>query len=63
MSRKGFIKTLELIKKDQCRTQASLFYLRNDGAKVYKRKCCKAFYAKMESAIRLPRDTEFNQMD
>jgi hypothetical protein len=44
MSKKAFIKTLksrsevaaatlELIKKEQRRTQASLVYLRNDGAK------------------------------
>jgi hypothetical protein len=49
MSRKAFIKTLkflsevaadtlELIKKDQRRTQASLAYLRNDGPKDYKSK-------------------------
>ena len=47
MSRKAFVKTLKsrseiaaatqkLIKKEQRRTQASLFYLRNDGAKNYK---------------------------
>jgi hypothetical protein len=44
MSRKAFLKTLksrsevaavtlELIKKEQRKTQASLIYLRNDGAK------------------------------
>jgi len=49
MSRKAFIKTLkfrseiatatpELIKKEQRRTQASLVFLRNDGAKDYKTK-------------------------
>ena len=47
MSRNAFIKTLKsrtevaaatlgLMKKEQRRTQASLVYLRNDGAKGYK---------------------------
>ena len=74
MSRKAFIKTLkflsevaaatlELIKKEQSSNQASLVYLRNDGAKDYKRKYCKTFYAKMESVMRLPKDTALNQMD
>jgi len=54
MSRKAFIKTLksrsevaaatlELIKKEQRRTQASLVYLSNDGAKDYKRKVLQDF--------------------
>jgi transposase InsO family protein len=54
MSRKAFIKilksryelaaaTLELIQKEQRRTQASLVYLRNDGAKDYKMKVLQDF--------------------
>jgi hypothetical protein len=54
MSRKAFIKTLksrsevaaatlELIKKEQRRTQASLVYLRNDGAKDYRTKVLQDF--------------------
>ena len=35
--------TLELIKKEQRRTQASLVYLRNDGAKDYKTKVLQDF--------------------
>jgi uroporphyrinogen-III synthase len=52
--RKAFIKTpksrsevavatLELVKKEQRRTQASLVYLRNDGAKDYKTKVLQDF--------------------
>jgi len=47
MSRKAFIKThaatLELIKKEKRRTQASLVYLRNDGVKDYKPKVLQEF--------------------
>jgi transposase InsO family protein len=54
MSRKAYIKTLkyrsevaaatlELIEKEQRRTQASLVYLRNDGAKDYKTKVLQDF--------------------
>jgi len=54
MSRKAFIKTLksrsqvaavtlELIKKEQCRTPSSLVYLRNDEAKDYKTKVLQDF--------------------
>jgi len=54
MSRKAFIKTLkprsevaaatlELIKKEQRRTQVSLVYLKNDGAKDYKTKVLQDF--------------------
>ena len=54
MSRKAFIETLkyrseaaaatlELIEKDQSRTQASLIYLRNVGAKDYKTKVVQDF--------------------
>jgi hypothetical protein len=35
--------TLELIMKEQRRTQASLVYLRNDGAKDYKTKALQDF--------------------
>jgi hypothetical protein len=52
--KKGFFKTLksqsevaaatlELIKKEQRRTQASLVYLKNDGAKDYKTKVLQGF--------------------
>jgi len=54
MSRKALIKTLksrsevvaatlELIKKEQRKNQASLVYLRNDGAKHYKTKVLQDF--------------------
>jgi hypothetical protein len=54
MSRKAFIKTLksrskvaaatlELIKKKRNRTQASLMYLRDDGAKDYKTRVLQDF--------------------
>jgi len=54
MSRKAFIKTLksrsevaaatlELIEKEQRRTQASLVYLRNNGSKDYKTKVLQDF--------------------
>jgi hypothetical protein len=66
MSRKAFIKTLksrsevavttlELIKKEQQRTQASL--------KTTKGKYCKTFFTKRESIMRLPKNTALNQMD
>jgi hypothetical protein len=56
--------TLELIKKQQGRTQESVVYLRDDGAKDYKkRKYCKTFYAKRESVTTFPKDTARNQMD
>jgi len=54
---------LELIKKKQSRTQASLVYLRNDGTKDYETKYCKTFYAKRKSVMRLPKDTVLNRMD
>ena len=74
MSRKAFVKTLksrsevaaatlELIKKEQHRTQASLVYLRNDGTKDYETKYCKTFYAKRQSVITFPKDTVLNQTD
>ena len=54
MATKAFIKTLksrsevaaatlELIKKEQRKTKASLVYLRNDGAKDYKQKALQDF--------------------
>jgi len=59
MSRKAFIKrlksrskvaaaTLELIKKEQRRIQASLVYLRNNGAKDYKTKVLQDFLRQEE---------------
>jgi len=74
MSRKAFVKTLksrsevaaatlELIKKEQHRTQASLVYLRSDGAKDYKTKVMQDLYAKRKSVVMLPKDTALNQMD
>jgi hypothetical protein len=74
MATKAFIKTLksrsevaaatlELIKKEQRKTKASLVYLRNDGAKDYKTKILQDFLRQGESDMRLPKDTTLNQMD
>jgi hypothetical protein len=73
-SREAFIKTLkpgsevaaatlEVITKEQRRTQASLICLRNDRARTTKPKYCNTFYAKKESVMRLSKDIYLNQVD
>jgi len=55
--------TLELIKKEQRRTQASLVYLRNGEAKVFKTKVLQDFLLQEGISHEDTKDTALNQMD
>ena len=57
------VATLELVKKEQRRNQASLIYLKSFGAKDYKRKVLQDFLRQEGITMRLPKDTAFKQMD